>query len=99
MSMVTDPEPDSRVTTLNIGQDEAGHWLVQESGGRLEGRFISFAAAMAFARAERPGFPGGRIAVVATPLIPQISFDPVAAWETASGNARGHARPAAEAKL
>lgn len=91
MSTVTDPEPDSSVTTLNIGQDAAGHWLVQESGGRLEGRFISFAAAMAFARAERHGFPGARIAVVATPLVPQISFAPVAPWETASRYARSPA--------
>lgn len=93
MSTVTDPEPDSSVTTLNIGQDDAGHWLVQESGGRLEGRFISFAAAMAFARAERHRFPGARIAVVAAPLIPQISFAPVAPWETASHYAR-HPVPA-----
>lgn len=91
MSTVTDPEPDQNVSTLFIGQDDAGHWLVQESGGRLEGRFISFAAAMAFARAERLGCPGVNIAVVATPLIPQISFVPVAPWETAARHARSRA--------
>lgn len=91
VSTVTDPEPDSRTTTLRIGQDAAGHWLVQESSGRLEGRFISFAAAMAFARAERHGFPGACIAVATAPLVPQISFAPVAPWETASRYARSPA--------
>jgi hypothetical protein len=83
MLLVADPEPDQSGSTLNVGQDEAGHWLVQESGGRLEGRFVSFPAAMSFARAERHGFPGSRVAVVTTPLVPQISFAPVAPWETA----------------
>ena len=91
MSTVTDSEPDSRITTLSIGQDEAGHWLVQESSGGLEGRFISFAAAMAFARAERHGFPGACIAVATAPLVPQIPFAPVAPWETASRHARSPA--------
>lgn len=87
MSTVTDPEPDQNISTLFIGQDDAGHWLVQESGGQLEGRFISFAAAMAFARTERLGCPGVNIAVAATPLIPRISFAPVAPWETAARRA------------
>ena len=77
------PEPDPAAPMLRVGQDKAGHWLVQESGGRLEGRFISFAAAMAFARAERHGFPGARVAVATTPLVPQISFTPVGPQEVA----------------
>ncbi len=83
MLLVTDPEPDQGISTLTVGQDAAGHWLVQESGGRLEGRFVSFPAAMAFARAERHGFPGAQVVVVTTPLVPQVSFEPVAPWETA----------------
>ncbi|MGA1797705.1 hypothetical protein VH567_02875 [Sphingomonas sp. 4RDLI-65] len=83
MPLIADPEPDSSISTLNVGQDAAGHWLVQESRGLLEGRFISFEAAMAFARAERHGFPGAGISVLSSPLVPQISFAPVAPWETA----------------
>lgn len=80
MPLVADPEPDPSVSTLHVGQDAAGHWLVQESRGLLEGRFISFAAAMSFARAERHGFPGASIAVAVTPLVPQIAFTPAAPW-------------------
>jgi hypothetical protein len=68
---------------MRVGQDVAGHWLVQEGNGRLEGRFISFAAAMAFARAERHAFPGCRIVVAATPLVPIISFRALEPWEMA----------------
>jgi hypothetical protein len=68
---------------MSVGQDAAGHWLVQESGGRLDGRFVSFKAALAFARAERHGFPGATVAITTTPLIPQISFAPVGPLETA----------------
>ncbi len=46
----------------------------------MEGRFISFAAAMAFARAERHGFPGATIEIATRPLVPQISFAPVEPW-------------------
>jgi hypothetical protein len=80
---VVDPEPDQPVRTLNVGQDAAGHWLVQDSAGLLEGRFISLDAAIGFARSEGRGIPGVQIAVVATPLISQISFAPLASWETA----------------
>jgi hypothetical protein len=81
--LVADPEPDSSVSILHVGQDAAGHWLVQESHGLLEGRFISFKSAMSFARAERHGFPGAVISVADAALIPQISFAPAAPWETA----------------
>lgn len=83
MPVVADPEPDQRKTILTVGQDEKGHWLVQESGGRLEGRFISFAAAMSFARAERHAFPGAIIVIGTKPLVPIVSFAPVEAWECA----------------
>ena len=83
MVSVTSLEPDPARSVLFVGQDTAGHWLVQESHGLLEGRFISFAAALRFARAERRSFPNGSVAVVTAPLTPQISFAPVGAAETA----------------
>lgn len=79
MPQVIDPDP----SILAVGQDAAGHWLVQENHGLLEGRFVSFAAAMGFARAERHGFPGSTVVIAPAPLVPQISFAPVAPWETA----------------
>jgi hypothetical protein len=72
-----DPEPDQRKSVLFVGQDIAGHWLVQESAGRLEGRFISREAALSFARAERHGFGNAEVVFAAQPLVPGISFDPV----------------------
>lgn len=79
----TDPEPDPSLSILKVGQDSAGHWLVQDNGGRLEGRFVSFDAAMSFARSERYSLPGATIILSATPLVPIISFAPVEPWETA----------------
>jgi hypothetical protein len=64
-------------SVITVGQDRAGHWLVQESSGAMEGRFVSFAAAMAFARGERHGFPGATISVATRPLVPAIPFKPV----------------------
>ncbi|WP_174287238.1 hypothetical protein [Sphingomonas bacterium] len=80
----TDPEPDQRPWILNVGQDAAGHWLVQDSRGKLEGRFVSFAAAMAFARSERQSMPGATIVSAACALVPTIPFAPVQPWEYAS---------------
>lgn len=77
------PEPDHVSAVLTVGQDSAGHWLVQDVGGTLEGRFVSRAAAMGFARSELHAFPGACIVMSATPLIPTISFAPVQPWETA----------------
>lgn len=85
-------EPDPGSSILSVGQDNAGHWLVQESGGRLEGRFISFSTAMAFALAERHGFPGATVVVATTPLVPQISFAPAGPFETARPRAAGRQR-------
>lgn len=83
MALVSNPEPDHRNPSLQVGQDALGHWLVQESGGRLEGRFISFDAAMRFARAECHAFPDAAIVIATTPLVPTVSFAPVEAWECA----------------
>lgn len=77
------PEPDQASPVLKVGQDCAGHWLVQDNGGKLEGRFVSRAAAMGFARSELHAFPGATIVVAATPLVPTISFAPVQPWVTA----------------
>ena len=87
MLLVTDPEIDRSIPTLSVRQDEVGHWLVQESGGRLEGRFISFAAAMGFARAELHACPGATIIIETRPLVPIIPFAPVEAWERAMRHA------------
>lgn len=78
MITVVDPEPDQpgNPIILYVGQDRAGHWLVQESGGRLEGRFVSRDAAWSYARAERHGFPGARIVAALRPLVPSVSFEP-----------------------
>ena len=84
MTSTTDPEPDQHACVLTVGQDAAGHWLVQDSGGRLEGRFISLSAAMAFARSERHSLPGGTIERSDIPLIPNISFTRVEPWENAT---------------
>jgi hypothetical protein len=79
----TDPDPDPNTPILRVGQDKAGHWLVQEDRGRLEGRFVSFATAMAFARRERSTFPGATIIIAKAPLVPIVSFAPVEPWERA----------------
>ena len=83
MESPTDPEPDPSSSILRVGQDAAGHWLVQQDGGGLEGRFISLAAAMSFAHAEAQSIPHASIVHVLTPITPSISFAPVEPWETA----------------
>lgn len=83
MDLPTDPEPDPSRPLLQVGQDGAGHWLVQQSGGGLEGRFISLATAMAFARAERQSIAGATIVRAVAPLTPSIPFRPVEPWEMA----------------
>ena len=73
--MPPDPlsEPDQPV--IYVGQDVAGHWLVQDSARRLEGRFVSFAAAMSYARAERDIYHA-EVAVAQAPLVPVVPFVP-----------------------
>jgi hypothetical protein len=76
------PEPDPASLVIYVGQDKAGHWLVQDSGRRMEGRFVSRAAAMSYARAEREIYHA-EVAIAVTPLEPLVSFAPAAAHERA----------------
>lgn len=93
----TDPEPDPSRLIFKVGQDAAGHWLVQESDKRIEGRFISYNAAMAFARSEQSSFPGATVVLAQSPLVPIVSFAPVQPWEMAVWHAADatHMRAAA----
>lgn len=79
----TDPEPDQSGCTIKVGQDSAGHWLVQDNSKKLEGRFVSFATAMAFARSERHSLPGAVVVLATDPIVPIVSFAPLQPWETA----------------
>nr|WP_317892564.1 hypothetical protein [uncultured Sphingomonas sp.] len=72
------PEPDQPGRIIYVGQDCAGHWLVQDSGKTLEGRFVSYAAAMHYAREEREIYRA-EIAIASAPLVPLVSFDPAPA--------------------
>jgi hypothetical protein len=76
-------EPDPAGTTILVGRDAAGHWLVQGGKGQLEGRFISSEAAWAFARAETRGMAGVRIVAAPRPLVPTVSFEPLRAEDIA----------------
>jgi hypothetical protein len=60
-------------TTLLVGPDNHGHWLVQEQDGPLEGSFISQAAALRFARWERHAFAQARVELSAAPLVPRLA--------------------------
>lgn len=79
MSIRTDfpIEPDPHTRLIYVGQDRAGHWLVQDSAGQLEGRFISRGAAMRYAVEEAEIYHAS-VAVADTALTPLVSFDPVA---------------------
>ncbi|OJU22420.1 MAG: hypothetical protein BGN95_09510 [Sphingomonas sp. 66-10] len=77
-------EPDQRGSILLVGQDKAGHWLVQAQQGGLEGRFVSRDAAFAFARAERRSIPGATIELAVQPMISAVSFAPPAPDERAA---------------
>lgn len=61
-------------STLVVGQDAQGHWLVQESLGQLEGCFVSFEAALGFARRECHSFPGATVTVSRMPLTPHAAW-------------------------
>jgi len=69
-------EPDRRGSVIYVGQDRAGHWLVQENHGLLEGRFISRDAAWRFAREEVHAFPGAAIVFTTEWIVPAIPFEP-----------------------
>lgn len=75
MSAEIKSEPDQSGRILYVGQDMAGHWLVQDNRRTLEGRFISQGAAMHFAQAERQTY-GARVEVAKAPLTPLIPFSP-----------------------
>jgi len=83
MSVICEAPAEAEPETICVGQDRAGHWLVQASGGSLEGRFISFAAAMSFARSELGLLPPSRIEVRKTPMEATTSFAPLQPWERA----------------
>ena len=70
------PEADQRASVLYVGQDQAGHWLVQENHGLLEGRFISRDAAWRFARDEVHAFHGAVIVFTTDWIVPTIPFEP-----------------------
>ncbi len=67
------PEPASTGLVIYVGQDRAGHWLVQDSRHTLEGRFISYAAAMRYAQAERDIYHAS-VEIADVPLIPLVPF-------------------------
>jgi hypothetical protein len=75
MSLESNPEPDQPGLIIYVGQDSAGHWLVQDSRRTLEGRFISRGAAMSYAEAERQMY-AGKLEVTSRPLTPLIPFSP-----------------------
>lgn len=68
-------EPDEP-TTIYVGQDAAGHWLVQDSGHRLEGRFVSRDAAIGYARGECR-MHHACLCMATAPLVPCVSFAPL----------------------
>ena len=75
-------EPDPTGLVIYVGQDRAGHWLVQDSRRTLEGRFISYGAAMGYAQAERDIYHAS-VEIVDVPLTPLVSFAPVGRDERA----------------
>jgi hypothetical protein len=76
MSSEPNPEPDRQRLILYVGQDIAGHWLVQDSTRKLEGRFVSYGAALSYAQAERQIY-NARVEVASAPLTPLVPFTPV----------------------
>ena len=80
MSPEPNPEPDERGFVIYVGQDKAGHWLVQDNGRKLEGRFVSRNAALSFARGECEIYHAS-LELAGVPLVPLVSFAPVTATE------------------
>lgn len=74
------PEPDERGPIIYVGQDRAGHWLVQDDCRNMEGRFVSRSAALSFAEAERQIYHAS-LEIVSAPLVPLIPFGPVSPAE------------------
>ena len=80
MSSDPHPEPDERGLVIYVGQDKAGHWLVQDEGKTLEGRFVSRSAAVSFARGECDIYHASLL-IADGPLVPLIPFGPVTATD------------------
>lgn len=76
MSSEPNPEPDQSGRVIYVGQDSAGHWLVQDNQRSMEGRFVSYGAALHYAHAERDMYHAS-VEIASTPLTPLISFAPV----------------------
>lgn len=76
MSFPPDPEPDERGPVIYVGQDKAGHWLVQDGARRLEGRFVSQSAALSYATGECQIYHADLV-LASAPMVPLISFAPV----------------------
>ena len=66
--VVCEPDP-----ILFVGQDLKGHWLVQDTVGRLEGCFVSRDTALGFARSEC-AMLHATMRMADAPIIPHISF-------------------------
>lgn len=79
-------EPDQPGLVIYVGQDRAGHWLVQDSAKRLEGRFVSRAAAVSYALAEGQIYHAP-VTLTPAPMAPLVSFVPPAAHERALARA------------
>lgn len=82
MSSDSSSDPDRTGLILYVGQDRVGHWLVQDNHRSLEGRFISYSAALHYAQAEQ-GLYHARVEIASAPLIPLISFAPLRSDERA----------------
>ena len=75
MSPHPHPEPDAP-RIIYVGHASARHWLVQDSGHRLEGRFVSRDAAIGYARGECR-MHHACLCMATTPLVPLVSFAPL----------------------
>lgn len=75
-------EPDRAGLVIYVGQDGAGHWLVQDSRKRIEGRFVSEGAAMGYAKAEGQVYHAA-VEIASITLVPLVPFVPVAKHERA----------------
>lgn len=78
MSSEPNLEPDEHGLVIYVGQDKAGHWLVQDNVKKLEGRFVSRSAALSFAKGECQIYHAS-LEMAAMPLVPLIPFGPVTA--------------------
>lgn len=64
------PDPEDHIL---VGQDNRGHWLVQENQGRTETHFVSRDAALRFARWERHAHAHAVIVLADRPLVSSLA--------------------------